>query len=246
VSGGAPPELSVVLPAHNEALLIEPVIGTLLSELEHGEHRFELVLVENGSTDETLVLAAKLAEQHHELQVLHLERPDYGAALAAGFEAARGAIVVAFDVDYYDLAFLDAALALLGQPETPISPPVALVLASKRAPGSLDHRPLLRRILTLGFTALLRSGFGLTVSDAHGMKAFRAETILPLVRQCELRGGLFDVELVLRAQRAGVRIAELPAEVTEIRPARTTVSSRTVETLRGLWHLRQSLTRLER
>lgn len=235
----APPstavELSVVLPAHNELALLGSTVTNLLTGLDERSLRYEILIVENGSNDGTLQLARVLAAQLPALRVISLPRGDYGAALAAGFRAATGELVVNFDVDYYDFAFLDAARAALAAGGCEI------VLASKRAPGATDRRPLVRRVLTAGFTALLRAAVGLGVSDAHGMKVLRRASLLGVVEACQLRGSLFDVELVVRAGRAGLAAREIPAAVIERRPPRTSILRRSFESALGVAKLRRLL-----
>lgn len=227
--------LSVVLPAHNEVELLGSTVTALLTGLEERRIEHEILVVENGSSDGTLRLARLLSAQLDRLRVLSLPTGDYGAALAAGLGAARGRVVACFDVDYYDLAFLDSALGVLGRKEAD------LVLASKRAPGASDRRPLLRRLLTAGFATTLHLALGLEVSDAHGMKVLAAPAVAPLLGACSMRGSLFDVELVLRASRAGLVVAEVPAVVAERRAPRTSVARRTLESLAGVARLRLRL-----
>jgi glycosyltransferase involved in cell wall biosynthesis len=227
-----PPEITVVLPAHNEVMLIGSTVTNLVSGLERRGRAFEILVVENGSTDGTLRLARLLAAQLPHVRVLSLASGDYGEALATGFRDALGPLIVSFDVDYYDLSFFDAALGLLDSGEAD------LVLASKRAAGARDRRPLLRRVLTAGFAAALHRVVGIEVSDAHGMKVVSASAVVPLIDKTVLRGSLFDVELVLRASRAGLAVRELPAVVRELRTPRTSVLRRTVECVIGLVRLR--------
>jgi glycosyltransferase involved in cell wall biosynthesis len=227
-----PPAISVILPAHNEVMLIGSTVTNLVTGLQRRRRSFEIVVVENGSTDGTLRLARLLAAQLPHVRVLSLATSDYGAALATGYRGALGAFTVSFDIDYYDLSFLDAALPLLDSGEADV------VLASKRAPGAHDRRPLTRRFLTAGFTAALRRFLDLEVSDAHGIKAMRTSVVAGLIEQTVLRGSLFDVELVLRASRAGLAVRELPVSVRELRPPRTPVLRRTIESAVGLVRLR--------
>ena len=159
-------DVSIVMPAHNEEVLLPASVDDVCRGLRSRGTRFELVVVENGSTDRTLGLAHELATANDEVRVLTRPEADYGAALRLGLLEATGDVVVNFDVDYYDLAFLDTAVTALGGPPAP-----AIVVGSKRAPGAHDRRSWPRRFVTWGFTTLLRMMFHIGVSDTHGMKA---------------------------------------------------------------------------
>jgi hypothetical protein len=228
-------DVSVVVPAHNEQRLIEATVAELYAGLLVRGFAFELIIVENGSTDRTRELARRLGENLPRVRVLELDRGDYGAALAAGYQAAVGTVVVSFDVDYYDVDFVDEALEIFGKDAAEI------VVASKRAPGADDRRPASRRALTWAFTGLLRRLVAMPVSDAHGMKAFIREPLQPVIAQCGLRGSLFDVEMVVRGARGGLTAVEVPAVVAEIRPCRTPVWRRSFEGFVGILRLRRAL-----
>jgi glycosyltransferase involved in cell wall biosynthesis len=223
--------LSVVLPAHNELMLLGSTVLNLVMGMRHRLEHFEIIIVENGSTDGTLRLARTLAAQLSEVRVITIAKANYGSALFAGFQAARGVIVVNFDVDYYDFAFLDSATSALARQG------VAIVLASKRARGARDKRPILRRLLTAAFGTVLRVGLSLRASDPHGMKVLRRELLVDIVSACRLRGSLFDVEMILRAEQNELSIVELPATVIERRPPRTSIVRRSIESLVGLLRL---------
>ena len=111
--GASQPQFSLVLPAHNEEGLLESTVRFLADGLSQRGLAYEVVIVENGSTDETLRIAQNLASRFATIRVLTRPVGDYGAALAAGFKVARGDVVVCFDVDYFDLDFFDAASALI-------------------------------------------------------------------------------------------------------------------------------------
>ena len=188
-----------------------------------------MLVVENGSTDSTLADARAFAADDPTVSVLTRPEADYGEAMRAGILAATGTVVVVFDVDYYDPAFVDRVLPALTEPDGP-----AIVVGSKRAPGTHDTRPWPRRAITAGFSTVLRLGFGLRVSDTHGMKAMRRSTVEPIVRRCRNGTDLFDTELVLRADRAGLAITEVPVTVEERRPSRTPIARRVPRTVWGL------------
>jgi glycosyltransferase involved in cell wall biosynthesis len=230
------PTLSVVIPIHNEASYLPGALSALCAELDALGETYEVILAENGSTDGTHRVAADLAAATPAtLRVLHLPEPNYGAAMRAGFGAATGRWVVNFDIDYFSGEFLRAALARAGTAD--------LVLASKRAPGADDRRSRLRRLGTRGFNLLLRLLFRSRVSDTHGMKMVGrpvVEEVVPLVGSTL---DLFDTELVIRAERAGYRIAEVPAVVVEQREARSAFLGRVPRTLLGLARIRWRLWR---
>ena len=228
-------DLSIVLPAHNEVTLLGSTVTNLISGLSGKELSYEIVIVENGSTDATLLLARRLAEEVPGVRVLAQAVGNYGAALEAGISASRGRIVATFDVDYYDLAFLNRALGLLATTDA------GVVIASKLAPGADDRRTLARRAMTFTHMFVLRRLLDLRVSDVHGMKVIRRAQLLPVIEATVMRDSSFDVEYVLRAQRAGIGIEVLPAVVVELRPARTPVVGRALRAFADVIRLRRLL-----
>lgn len=228
--------ISVVMPAFNEAGFLEPAVREVVGGLAARGLDGEVVVVENGSTDATAEIARGLAGSVPGVRAVNLPKADYGEALRAGFLAARGDVVANVDVDYYDLDFVEATAAMVraeGGPD--------VVVGSKRAAGADDQRSTLRRLITSLFALVLRRGFGLQVSDTHGMKAMKRATVLPVVEQCRLGTDLFDTELVLRAERAGLGVTEVPVTVRESRPSRTSILRRGLRTVRGLVVLRLAL-----
>jgi len=229
--------ISVVMPAHNEAGYLEASVKSLVEAIRTRSRTFELIVVQNGSTDTTAHEADALAAEYEEVRVIHRPEPDYGAALRAGFLAASGNVVINFDVDLVNLDFFDRAMAVLRE-ET-----VSIVVGSKRAGGSQDRRSTGRRWITSIFAATLRYGFGLTVSDTHGIKALRRADLLSIVDGCQFGRDIFDTELILRAERSGLTIKEVPVAVSDIRPPRTSIARRIPRTLLGLARLRLALWR---
>ena len=104
-------------------------------------------------------------------------------------------------------------------------------------------RPWPRRMVTLVFSTILKVGFGLGVSDTHGMKVLRRQPIVPLAEACKFGTDLFDTELILRAERAGLRSGEVPVVVQELRPSRSSIARRIPRTMANLVKLRITLWR---
>jgi glycosyltransferase involved in cell wall biosynthesis len=226
------PVISVVMPAHDEEAFIAAAVRDV-AEGMRSRGEFEVLVVENGSSDNTADVAKALIDEVPELRVLSLGAADYGKALRMGFLAARGELAAFFDVDYYDLGFLDRAVALMEAPGGP-----AVVVGSKRGEGALDTRPWPRRMVTLVFSTILKVGFGLSVSDTHGMKMLRRQPLIPLAEACRFGTDLFDTELILRAERAGLKAGEVPVIVQELRPSRSSIAKRIPRTIANLVKLR--------
>lgn len=224
--------LTLVVPVYNEAEFVPVALPMLIAAAEEAGVSYQIIVVENGSTDGTAWVTREVAGDHP-VQVISLEEPDYGAAMRAGFLAADGEWVVNLDIDYFSAEFLKNVLE---QPDQ-----VDLVIGSKRDPSSQDRRPLIRRVATRVFNLLLRLILDSRVSDTHGMKGFRRSLVADLVPQVESTRDLFDTELVVRAERAGHRIVEVPVEVVEMRLARSSLLKRVPRTLLGLFRMRRLL-----
>jgi glycosyltransferase involved in cell wall biosynthesis len=222
--------ISIVLPAFNEEPFLAATVDELVEGLRARGRVFEILVVENGSTDATAAEADKLAAANPEVRSLSIPNADYGNALRHGFEQAGGAVVVNFDVDYFDLGFLDRALER-------IDDGCVIVVAAKRGEGSDDTRAAARRLVTAVFGLVLRTAFSLEVVDTHGMKAMQREPLVAIVAECVSGTDLYDTELVIRAERAGLRVAAIPVVVEERRASRTSVARRIPRTLKGLGRL---------
>jgi glycosyltransferase involved in cell wall biosynthesis len=225
------PVFSIVVPVYNEADFIPEALPMLISEMTRLGHPYRIHLVENGSTDATAEIARDVAGNAPVI-VHSLETADYGAAMREGFLQADGDWVVNFDIDYFSSEFL---VKVLDAKEAD------LVIGSKRDPHSRDRRPLIRRVATRVFNLMLRTILGSAVTDTHGMKAFRAALVAKIVPAVQSTQDLFDTELVVRAERAGYRIQEVPVVVEEIRSAKTSLIDRVPRTVRGLFRIRQAL-----
>lgn len=222
----------MVVPVHNEAAFLRSALPSLIEATAGVTDDYEILVIENGSTDETADVARELATDS--VRVVELEQPDKGEALRRGFALATGAWVVSVDIDYFSVDFFRAVLASDAD----------VVIGSKRDRDSDDRRPLIRRFATSVFNLLLRVVLGSRVSDTHGMLGFRP-WVLEKHSPITVSGtDLFDTELILRADRDGAKIEEVPVVVAELREARSGLFGRIPRTLRGLLRIRKALSRL--
>lgn len=171
---------------------------------------FELIVCENGSTDDTLEQIQRLQTAYPEIRVSRISTGDYGLALKRALADCRGEFVFIFNADFWDAGFVRSGLELLRDCD--------LVIGSKTMAGAQDRRPFSRRLITHSFNAFLQGFYGLRGTDTHGLKGFRRASVQPLVERCMTNHFIFETELVLRAQRKGLRIQEIPVQVREMRP----------------------------
>jgi glycosyltransferase involved in cell wall biosynthesis len=227
------PTVTVVIPIHNEAAFLPGALPRLFEELEAVDAEISVLIVENGSTDNTANLVREAMPMYANLGLLQLGTPDYGAAMRDGFLRADAEWVANFDIDYFSGEFLTSALALTDSAD--------IVLASKRVEGADDRRSSLRRFATWTFNQILRFALSSGVSDTHGMKLVRKTVVDDIAPMVVSTTDLFDTELVVRAERAGYRITELPASVEELRESNSNLIKRVPRTLKGVWKIRSAL-----
>jgi len=208
------PELSLILPVYNEAERMEQEIyaidQSLKEKLLDWLTRLELIIVENGSTDNTLSLAYKLSQEIPYINIVHLDKPSYGKSLKTGILLGKGKYLVILNIHFHDIQFIKQAVKILDDQ------PVDILVGSKNLPKSQDKRPLLRRTVTKSFNLFLRIFFRYQGTDTHGMKIFRKNSITPLIPKCITEGELFDTELLLLAQYNGLKMKEIPIDIDRI------------------------------
>lgn len=205
------PHLSIVIPVYNEASIVASAAEELCAGLDARGHDYEIIFAENGSKDSTPQILQGLSERNPRIRWFHSAQPNYGAALKRGILEAKGEIVICDEIDLCDLAFYDAALPLLENGG------VDMVVGSKAARGASDRRPLVRRVATRVHNRLLRVTLGFKGTDTHGLKAFRRERLLPVIRKCVVDMDVFASEFVIRAWREGLDVVEIPIQLQEKR-----------------------------
>ena len=224
---------SVVVPIYNEEEIVLSSCHKIYEMCKKTNMDFEIIFSENGSTDKTLTLINDFSSKREECKVISNEIANYGIALRNGFKEAKNEMIISFDIDYFSEEFLIEALSL----ETKYS----AITASKRLKNSEDGRKPVRRIATNLFVLILKILFQTSMSDTHGMKGVRRSSCEKLIRNVVSTQDLFDTELLLRIERLGEYIHEVPAKVNEIRPSVSVIYSRIPRTIFSLIKLRIQL-----
>jgi glycosyltransferase AglD len=228
-------EVSVVIPVYNEAPMLRMSLVDLCDRLAAHKIRFEIIVAENGSTDDTVEIAESLARQRREIVVFSYPAPNYGGALREGIYRARGRHVVCEEIDLCDVDFHLRALDLLR------TGTVDMVIGSKAMPGADDRRPIGRRLATKVYNRVLRMTLGFRGTDTHGLKAFHRRRLMPVVASCVVEHDVFASELVIRAQRHGLRVVEIPVELREKRAPSVRLFRRVPRVLQNLVRLMASI-----
>ena len=222
--------ISIVIPVYNEARIVRDAAAELCRRLDDLRWEYELILAENGSHDGTLQLLEKLPATLPRVRWLHEQKPNYGRALKRGIMEARGEVVICDEIDLCDVDFYLRALPLLEQGAD-------MVVGSKAMRGANDSRPWIRRAATRVINLLLRIATGFQGTDTHGLKAFKRERLTDVARACVVDRDLFASEFVIRAQRMGREVREIPIALHEKRPPSTALLRRVPRVLKGLIRL---------
>ena len=230
--------LEVVVPVFNEEADLERSVRHLRNHLRtHFPYSFRITIADNASTDATPAIAGHLAASLTGVQVLRLEEKGRGRALRAAWGRSDAQVLAYCDVDLStDLAALLPLVAPL------VSGHSDLAIGTRLGRGARVVRGPKREIISRCYNLLLRGTLQTGFSDAQcGFKAIRgdvAHRLLPLVQDT---GWFFDTELLVLAERAGLRIHEVPVDWVDDADSRVDIVATAVEDLRGIVRVGRAL-----
>ena len=224
---------SVVIPVFNEEEIFLDSANKIYKICKEMNKPFEIIFSENGSSDNTVNLIQTFINDKDNCFMIRNEIANYGLALKNGFENSKNEIIISFDIDYFSKRFLEQSLNLNQE--------FVALIASKRMSESEDERTIVRKLATSTFVLLLKFLFQTSLSDTHGMKAIRRDNIQKEINNVISTQDIFDTELLIRIEKSGFRIQEVPAKVNEIRPSVSVIFTRIPRTLKSLFKLRYQL-----
>jgi putative flippase GtrA len=230
--------LDIVIPVHNEEYDLPGSVRRL--------HRFlvaevpypsRITIADNASTDNTLAVAEALAEQLSDVEVIHLDEKGRGGALYAAWMASEADVVAYMDVDLStDLSALMPLVAPL------ISGHSDVAIGSRLAASSRVVRGPKREFVSRSYNLILRGVLGARFSDAQcGFKAIRADVARQLLPHVADTGWFFDTELLVIAERAGLRIHEVPVDWVDDPDSRVDIVRTAINDLKGCWRVGRAL-----
>jgi glycosyltransferase involved in cell wall biosynthesis len=228
------PQIDIVLPVHNEQASLEKGVRRL--------HRFltaefpfswRIVVADNASTDATPAIARRLAGQLTGVELLHLERKGRGGALRAAWSASESQVVCYMDVDLStDLRGLLPLIAPL------LSGHSDLAIGTRLAHGARVVRGPKRELISRAYNRILHTALRARFSDAQcGFKAARTDALRYLLGDVRDDGWFFDTELLVLAQRRGLRIHEVPVDWVDDPDSRVDIVRTAIDDLRGVARL---------
>jgi len=197
--------ISVIVPVHNEARTLAANMAELGRALDAFD--YEIIIAEDGSTDGSAAVAEKLKSK----KIIVLSSPKRlgrGASLRNAILSSRGDVVIYTDAD------LSTDLRSLKPLVDEVRKGSDISTGSRLIPGSIIHgRNFIREFLSRSYNLLLRLLFRTKIHDHQcGFKAFRKKAILPLLDEVEAKHWFWDSELLIRAQKKGLKVSEIPVE----------------------------------
>jgi putative flippase GtrA len=234
----ATPVLEVVIPVHNEERALSSCVHRLRADLaQRFPYRFRITIADNASTDGTALIAAELAAELDEVTAVHLEQKGRGRALHTVWSASDAPVLAYMDVDLStDLAALAPLVAPL------ISGHSDIAIGSRLARGARVVRGPKREIISRCYNLILRGTLAAQFSDAQcGFKAIRADVAKRLLPHVVDTGWFFDTELLVLAERAGLRIHEVPVDWVDDPDSRVDIVATAIADLKGVARLGRAL-----
>jgi putative flippase GtrA len=232
------PVLDVVVPVYNEQAALASSIRRLHGYLDqHFPYSVRITIADNASVDETPRIAAELADTLPGVRVVRLEQKGRGRALNAVWSASDAAVLAYMDVD------LSTDLAALGPLVAPlISGHSDVAIGTRLSRSSRVVRGPKREFISRCYNLILKSTLAAHFSDAQcGFKAIRSEVAQRLLPYVEDTGWFFDTELLVLAERSGLRIHEVPVDWVDDPDSKVDIVATATADLKGVARMLKEL-----
>jgi glycosyltransferase involved in cell wall biosynthesis len=230
--------LDIVIPVHNEEHDLPLCVHRLHDYVcAYVPYSTRITVADNASTDDTLAVAHRLADELPDVDVIHIDIKGRGGALNTAWMKSAADVVAYMDVDLStDLTALMPLVAPV------ISGHSDLAIGSRLAPSSRVVRSAKREFVSRSYNLLLHGALGARFSDAQcGFKAVRADVVRELLPLVSDTGWFFDTELLVIAEKVGLRIHEVPVDWIEDPDSRVDIVPTAIDDLKGCWRLGRAL-----
>lgn len=229
-------KVSLVIPAYNESKIVLDTLRAVSSKLGELAENYEVILVDDGSTDDMARLVRGCGDPRVRLEG-YSPNQGKGRAVRVGMLAARGDIVLCTDAD---LAYgVDVFGVML---DRFASSGADLVIGSRRlSGGGYRGYPLLRTLMSRCFGLLSWVISGLSYDTQCGIKGYRRAAARQIFSRCAADGFSFDFEVLMRADRLGLKVEQIPVSVINFRESKVNVARDSLRMFRDVFRIRRAV-----
>jgi dolichyl-phosphate beta-glucosyltransferase len=229
-------DISLVIPAYNESGIIMDTIQTVSARLAELTAEYEVLIVDDGSTDGMAELVRGCGDPRVRLEGYASNRGK-GCAVRTGMLAAQGDLILCTDAD---LAYgVDVFAGLLERLRTGEAD---LVIGSRRIGGEgYKNYPPLRILMSKCFGLLSHMISGLPYDTQCGIKAYRRQAARAIFSRCTTDGFSFDFEVLMRADRLGLKVEQIPVSVINFRESKVNVVRDSARMFRDVFRIRKKV-----
>ncbi len=228
--------VSLVIPAYNESAIIQDTIRAASDKLAELAEEYEVLIVDDGSTDGMDRLVREWGDPH-----VRLERytPNHGKgrAVRTGMLAAQGDIILCTDADLaYGVEIFSLILERFQEGDAD------LVIGSRRMEGEgYQNYPPLRILMSKCFGLLSRVVSGLSYDTQCGIKGYRRQAARDIFSRCTADGFSFDFEVLMRSDRMGLKVEQIPVSVINFRASKVNVVKDSARMFRDVFRIRRTV-----
>ena len=230
-------KISVCIPMYNEEKIISDTVARLGAYMAENFEDYEIIFSDDGSRDNCRKIV-EAAEDSRIRAVGYGENKGKGAAVRSGVLNADGDIIIFTDCDLaYGVDVIKTAVQkFASEPETDV------IVGSRNLDKSgYDGYTLMRKLASKAYIKCLALVAGFKMTDSQcGFKAFCRETAHEIFKMCEVNGFAFDFEVLIKANKLGAKIREMPVKVINHHASKVNVLRDSIKMLRDLWQIKKN------
>ena len=226
-------QLSLIIPVYNEKDHIRGTAKKVAAYLKGLDLDHEIIYSDDGSTDGTAAILKKLKRADKNVRLVSAPKNEgKGAALTKGLKAAKGRVVAYIDAD------MEIDIKFVGDVLKGIEEGFDLCVGSKFAGGGTSKREFRRHLTHYGYNLMVRWILGSSVYDhSCGVKAFRNEVVRSVLPEMKDKKWVWDTEFLVRAQKKGYRVKEIPVHTVSVRQSKVKFVSAVLQSLNAVLSL---------
>lgn len=208
-------DVSLVIPAYNESRIILNTIRTASAKLAEFTSSYEILIVDDGSTDGTNILVENCGDPNVCL-IRYAPNCGKGMAVRTGILASKGDVVICTDADLaYGVDVFERILDRFASTNADI-----VTGTRSESLDAYQNYPFLRRFISKGFRLVVRLFSGLNYDTQCGIKGYRRQEAQAVYRRCSINGFSFDIEVLMWADKLGMKVDRLPVSVITFRESK--------------------------